>query len=64
LGDDELAPQNGGGHAEPFAYPAEYRLQDAINIDGCVVLLGWTAGLNRSDFDASIMFYRGRIGQH
>jgi hypothetical protein len=38
LGDDALAPQNGGGHAETFASPAEYRLQDGINIDRGVVL--------------------------
>ena len=40
LGDDALAPQRGGGHAETFASPAEDRLQDGINIDRCVVLLG------------------------
>jgi hypothetical protein len=40
LGDDALAPQNGGDHAETFASPAEYRLQDGINIDRGVVLLG------------------------
>ena len=38
LGDDALAPQNGGGHAETFASPAEYRLQDGINIDRRTVL--------------------------
>ena len=38
LGDDALAPQNGGDHAETFASPAEYRLQDGINIDRGVVL--------------------------
>jgi hypothetical protein len=38
LGDDVLAPQNGGGHAETFASPAEYRLQDGINIGLGVVL--------------------------
>ena len=38
LGDDALAPQNGGGHAETFASPAEYRLQDGINIDRGVAL--------------------------
>ena len=32
LGDDALAPQNGGGHAETFASPAEYHLQDGVNI--------------------------------
>jgi hypothetical protein len=32
-GDDALAPQNCGGHAETFGSPAEYRLQDGINID-------------------------------
>ncbi len=37
LGDDALAPQNGGGHAETLASPAEYRLQDGINIDGGVI---------------------------
>ena len=42
LGDDALAPQNGGDHAQTFASPAEYRLQDGINIDRCVILLGWT----------------------
>jgi hypothetical protein len=40
LGDDALAPQNGGGHAETFGSPAEYRLQDRMNIDRGVVLLG------------------------
>ena len=38
LGDDALTPQNGGDHAESFASPAEYRLQDGINIDRGVVL--------------------------
>jgi hypothetical protein len=38
LGDDALAPQNGGGHAETFAAPAEYRLQDGINIGRRTVL--------------------------
>jgi hypothetical protein len=40
LGDDALAPQNGGGHAETFASPAEDRLQDGIHIDWGVVLFG------------------------
>jgi hypothetical protein len=40
LGDDALAPQNGSDHAETFASPAEYRLQDGINIDRGVVLPG------------------------
>ena len=38
LGDDALAPQNGGDHAETFASPAEYRLQHGININRGVVL--------------------------
>ena len=40
LGDDALAPQNGGGDAETFASPAEYRLQEGINIDRGIVLPG------------------------
>jgi hypothetical protein len=38
MGDDAPAPQHGGGHAETFASPAGYRLQDGINIDRRVVL--------------------------
>jgi len=37
-GDDTLAPQNGGGHAKTFGSPAEYRLQDGINIDWGIIL--------------------------
>jgi len=38
LGDDPLAPQNGGSHAETFGSPAEYRFQDGIDIDRRTVL--------------------------
>jgi len=62
LGDDALAPQNDGGHAETFAFPAEYRLQDGINIDRVLPSIfpsGRSAGLNVSNLGASLMFYSG-----
>ena len=40
LGDDAPAPQNRSGYAETFASPAEYRLQEGINIGRGVVHLG------------------------
>ena len=40
LGDDALAPQDGGDHAETLASPAKYRSQDGIDIDRRIALLG------------------------